>query len=204
MAKTLAEVKAEMIAKALSKPVGDYVVFNRNGKVMAHSMGAFQHIFTDDLDTAWAKQNGYTWHEEEMDDGRVLTFFDAKEKEQDLYQSADGLYYTQANLPENDDAFITEKYSGVQKSERNMRLSDTDDYERLPTKTVQREAGGKRTALTDEEREEMLAYRQELRDWTDGEGFPYIDFPTIPTCIAYECNLKIEERQNQEAQYGNY
>lgn len=204
MAKTLAEVKAEMLEKALSKPVGEYLIFNRNGRVMAHSAGVFEHIFTSDEDVVWAKANGYQWRTETMDDGRELVFFTAKQKTEELYQSADGSYYTKENLPENGDEFITEKYSQSQKNERNLRLSDTDDYERLPSKTVQREAGGKRTALTDEERAEMLAYRQELRDLTDAEGFPYVDMPTIPTCIAYECQLKIDERKQQEEHYGNY
>ena len=36
------------------------------------------------------------------------------------------------------------------------------------------------TALSDEEVEEYRTYRQELRDITDQEGFPYdVDFPTL-------------------------
>ena len=202
MAKTLSEVKAEMLEKARSKPLGAFAVFNRNGKVMTHSAGAFEHIFTDEEDITWAKANGYTWHEETMDDGRVLTFFDAKPKDADYIQSADGQYYLEANLPENGDDYVTEWYSAQQKAERNVRLSDTDDYERLPSKTVQREEGGKRTALTDDERAEVLAYRQALRDLTDAEGFPFVDMPTIPTCIAYECQQKINERKAQEKMYG--
>ncbi len=204
MAKTLSEVKAEMLEKALGKPVGEYVIFNRNGRVMAHSAGEFEHIFTQEEDVVWAKANGYKWRTETMDDGRELVFFTAKQKTEDLYQSADGLYYTQENLPENGDEFCTEKYSQTQKFERNLRLSDTDDYERLPDKTVQREEGGKRSALTDEERAEVLAYRQALRDLTDAEGFPFVDMPTIPTCIAYECQKKIDERKAQEEQNGYY
>lgn len=202
MAKTLSEVKAEMLAKARSKPLGAYAVFNRTGKVMAHSAGAFEHIFTDEADVTWAKANGYTWHEETMDDGRVLTFFDAKPKAADYIQSADGQYYLEADLPEQQDDYVTEWYSAQQKATRNSLLTDTDDYERLPSKTVRREEGGKRSALTEEERAEVLAYRQALRDLTEVEGFPFVDMPTIPTCIAYEVQTLIDERANQEKMYG--
>ena len=99
--KTLSEVKAEMIAKAEAKPLGDYVIYNRNGGVVAHSAGAFEHIYTDEADLAWATANGYETREEKMDDGRVLTFVTAKPKTEYLYQSADGGYYTVASLPEH-------------------------------------------------------------------------------------------------------
>lgn len=199
--KTLAEVKAKMIKDAQSKPLGAYVIFGRNGNVVAHSAGVFEHIYTDADDLTWAKANGYETREEEMDDGRVLTFVTAKPKTEDLYQSADGGYYTVANLPEQGDDFVTEKYSATQKTERNQRITDTDDYERLSDITVQREAGGKRTALTDDEKAEVVTYRQALRYWPSVEGFPFVEFPTIPDCIAYECGLKISQRETYKNAY---
>ena len=131
MAKTLSEVKAEMLQGALQRPIGAFSVFNRNGKVLAHSKGAFEHIFTEDADKTWAIANGYQHNDETMDDGRVLAFFKAKPSPDGLCQSADGSFYTQANLPENTDSFVTEQYAAKQRAERNARLADTDDYERL-------------------------------------------------------------------------
>ena len=199
--KTLSEVKAEMLETAKGKPLGDFCILNRNGKILAHSTGKFEHIYTDDADLEWAKANGYSTREEEMEDGRVLTFVTSKPKEKDMYQSADGAYYAEAELPEHEDTFVTEKYSVKQKTERNQRIMDTDDYERLADITVQREAGGKRIALTDEEKEEVKTYRQALRDWPTVEGFPFVEFPEIPDCIKYECEQKIKSR---EVSYGNY
>ena len=199
--KTLAEVKAEMLKEAKEKPLGNYCILNRNGKILAHSAGEFEHIYTDDADLTWAKANGYESREEEMDDGRVLTFVSAKPKEKDMYQSADRAFYIESELPENEDDFVTEKHSAVQKAERNQRISDTDDFERLADITVQREEGGKRIALTDEEKVEVKEYRQALRDWPTVEGFPFVDFPEIPECIKYECEQKIKAR---EVNYGNY
>ena len=193
--KTLSEVKAEMLEKAKGKPLGEYCILSREGKVLAHSAQAFEHIYTDDADLQWAKSQGYKTREETMDDGRVLTFVRAKVKAQDLYQSADGGYYTLDALPENDDAFVTERYSETQKAERNQRISDTDDYERLSDITVQKAARAKREQLTDEEKAQVTVYRQALRDWPQVEEFPFVDFPTIPECIAYECEQKIEQRE---------
>lgn len=204
MAKTLTEVKAEMLQKALSKPVGNYVVFNRNGKVLAHSAVAFEHIFTDEQDVTWAKANGYQWRTETMDDGRELVFFTAKQKTEDLYQSADGSYYTEASLPENGDEFVTEKYSQLQKMERNIRLSDTDKYAQIGDMTVKVSENEQRRQLTDAEKVEVSTYRQSLRDLPEQEGFPFVDFPTLPTCIAYEVSQAIAQREQMEEQHGYY
>lgn len=193
--KTLNEVKAEMLEEAKSKPLGNYCILNREGKILAHSAGVFEHIYTDEADLIWAKSQGYKTREEEMEDGRVLTFVTAKPKSADLYLSADGSYYLESELPEHGDAFVTEKYSSVQKTERNQRITETDDYERLADITVQREAGGKRLALTDEEKVEVKEYRQALRDWPSVEGFPFVEYPTIPDCIKYECEQSIKRRE---------
>lgn len=193
--KTLSEVKAEMLEKAKGKPLGEYCILSREGKVLAHSAFPFEHIYTEDADLQWAKTQGYKTREETMDDGRMLTFVQAKAKAQDLYQSADGGYYTLDALPENDDAFVTAQYSETQKAERNQRISDTDDYERLSDITVQKVARAKREQLTDEEKAQVTAYRQALRDWPQVERFPFVEFPTIPECIAYECRQKIEQRE---------
>ena len=204
MAKTLSEVKAEMLQDALNRPLGAFSVFNRNGKVLAHSKGAFEHIFTDDADKTWAIANGYQHYDETMDDGRVLTFFKAKPSPEGLYQSADGSFYTQANLPENTDEFVTEQYTAKQKSERNIRLSDTDKYAQIGDMTVKVSADEQRRQLTDAEKAEVSTYRQTLRDLPEQTGFPFIDFPTIPTCIAYEVSQAIAQRkQMEEMPYGN-
>lgn len=198
--KTLSEVKAEMLSAAKSKPVGGYAVFDRDGNVMAHAAMEFPHCYIDPEDLEWAKSAGYRHKDEEIN-GRTLTWFYARPVENELFQSADGKYYLEANLPENDDAFVTEKYSEKVKAERNSRIADTDDYEKLSDITVQKAARAKREALSDEEKVEVLAYRKALRDWPQTENFPFCEFPDIPECIAYECEQKIERRENMRRGY---
>lgn len=193
--KTLSEVKAEMLEKAKGKPLGEYCILSRVGKVLAHSASPFEHIYTDDADLQWAKTQGYKTREETMDDGRVLTFVQAKVKAQDLYRSADGGYYTLDALPENDDAFVTERYAAEVRAERNARIGDTDNYIKMQDMTVKKSAKASREALTDEERADVLAYREALRDLPTVEGFPFVEYPAIPECIAYECETKIEQRE---------
>lgn len=198
--KTLSEVKAEYLAEALASPVGGYVILDRNGKVMAHSASPFVHCFVDPLDLEWARANGYECKDEEID-GRVLTWVTAKEKPGELFRSADGGYYTEGNLPEHDDAFVTERYAQTVRSERNARISDTDSYVQLTDMTVQKEAKSAREALTDEERAEVMTYREALRDMPALEGFPFVEYPTMPACIAYECGQKAESRAMQAQMY---
>lgn len=112
----------------------------------------------------------------------------------ELYQSADGKYYTQADLPENSDAFCKERYSNEIKSERNARISDTDDYVKLPDITVARSAGAKRSALEEEDRTELETYRQALRDLTEAQGFPFVAWPEFPAALAYELQQKVDAR----------
>ena len=116
----------------------------------------------------------------------------------ELYQSADGKYYAQADLPENSDDFCTQRYSNEIKSERNARISDTDDYVKLPDITVARSAGAKRSALEDADRVSLETYRQALRDLTDQAGFPFVEWPTFPAVLAYELQQKINTRQNRK------
>ena len=202
MAKTLSEVKAEMLQDALQRPIGAFSVFNRNGKVLAHSKGAFEHIFTEDADKTWAIENGYQHYDETMDDGRVLTFFKAKPSPDGLYQSVDGSFYTQENLPENTDSFITEQYAAKQRAERDVRLSDSDKYAQNSDVTVKVAENEQRRQLTGAEKDDVSTYRQNLRDLPEQEGFPFVDFPTIPKCIAYEVSQAIAQRKQMEAQYG--
>lgn len=113
----------------------------------------------------------------------------------ELYQSADGKYYTQADLPENSDAFCKERYSNEIKAERNARISDTDDYVKLPDITVARSAGAKRSALESSDRVLLEMYRQALRDLTEAQGFPFVAWPEFPTALAYELQQKVNARQ---------
>lgn len=114
----------------------------------------------------------------------------------ELYQSADGKYYTQTELPEQTDAFCKERYSNEIKAERNARISDTDDYVKLPDITVARSAGAKRSALEDADRTALETYRQTLRDLTEAQGFPFVAWPVFPTALAYELQQKVNARQN--------
>lgn len=112
----------------------------------------------------------------------------------ELYQSADGKYYTQADLPENSDEFCKERYSNEIKAERNARISDTDDYVKLPDITVARSAGAKRSALENADRTALETYRQALRDLTEAQGFPFVAWPVFPTALAYELQQKVDAR----------
>jgi hypothetical protein len=201
--KTLSDVKAEYLNEALSSPVGGYVVMDRNGKVAAHSNSEFVHCFVDPLDLEAARAAGYECKDEEID-GRVLTWVTAKEKPSELFRSADGGYYTEANLPERDDAFVTERYAQTVRSERNARISDTDCYIQLTDMTVQKESKVAREALTDEERAEVMTYREALRDMPAQKGFPFVEYPTMPACIAYECGQKAESRAMQANMYRGF
>lgn len=120
----------------------------------------------------------------------------------ELYQSADGKYYAQADLPENTDAFCTQRYANEVKAERNARISDTDDYVKLPDITVARSAGAKRSALEDADRTALETYRQALRDLTDQTGFPFVAWPTFPSALAYELQQKVNARQNMRGGFN--
>lgn len=201
--KTLSEVKSEMLEAAKSKPMGDYAVFDRNGNVAAHSSFEFPHCFIDEADLEWAKANGYRTQEEEID-GKTLTWVYAKAVTDELVQSADGQYYLVEKLPENGDEFVTERYAAEVRAERNARLSDTDDYIKMQDMTVKKSAKASREALTDEERAEVMTYREALRDLPTVQGFPFVEYPTIPACIAYECGQKADARAAQATMYRGF
>ena len=116
----------------------------------------------------------------------------------ELYRSTiDGQLYEQSQLPENDQAKCLEKYTSQVKAERNARIADTDSYIQLTDVTVQQVAKAKRAQLTDEDKEAIKTYRQALRDLPEQVGFPFVQFPELPECIAYECQQKIDSRNQQ-------
>lgn len=116
----------------------------------------------------------------------------------DLYRSTiDGQLYEQSQLPEQDQDQCLTKYTAQVKAERNARIADTDSYIQLTDVTVQSVAKAKREQLTDEDKEAIKTYRQELRDLPETEGFPFVSFPEIPECVAYECQQKIDNRNQQ-------
>ena len=51
--------------------------------------------------------------------------------------------------------------------------------------------------LTDEQKEAIKTYRQALRDLPEQAGFPFVSFPELPSCIAYEAQQKIDSRNQQ-------
>lgn len=117
----------------------------------------------------------------------------------DLYRSViDGGLYEEAQLPEQDQTKCLTKYTAEVKGERNARISDTDSYIQVSDMTVQSVAKAKRMALTDVQKEEIKTYRQALRDLPEQMGFPFVDFPEIPSCITYECQQKIDSRNSME------
>lgn len=116
----------------------------------------------------------------------------------DLYRSTiDGGLYEEASLPEQDQTKCLAKYTQTVKAERNARILDTDGYIQVSDMTVQAKAKAKRAALTDEQKEAIKTYRQALRDLPEADGFPFVQFPEIPECIAYECQQKIDLRNSQ-------
>ncbi len=181
MAKTLSEVKAGYLADAKAKVCGAWVVKDPStGLVVANSAGKFRHSF----------DGGKSWVQ-------------AVENAETLYRSADGHYYAEAELPEQTDSFVSERYAAEMRAERNQRISDTDSYVQLADVTVKKTRDAQLSALTDEEKAEILAYRTALRDLPEETGWPFVDFPAAPSCIAVEVQEKVEQREKQRA-YGNY
>lgn len=121
---------------------------------------------------------------------------------QQLYQSSNGCFYTKPNLPEQRDDFCLEKYSAEIKSERNARISDTDDYVKLPDITVARSAGAKRSALEDDDRTALETYRQALRNLPEVQGFPFVAWPEFPTALAYELQQKVNARSQMRGGFN--
>lgn len=115
-----------------------------------------------------------------------------------MYQSVFGGYYTEDELPEQDQAKCLERYSNDVKAERNARLSDTDVYVQVTDMTVKKAEGEQRSALTEAELEAVKAYRTALRDITEVQGFPFVALPEIPSCIAIEAQAKIDQRNAME------
>lgn len=112
-----------------------------------------------------------------------------------MYRSTiDGSLYEDFELPEQDQSKCLTKYTAEVKAERNARISDTDSYIQVSDMTVQSVAKAKRTALTDEQKEAIKEYRQALRDLPEQAGFPFVQFPALPECIAYEAQQKIDSR----------
>ena len=242
---TLAEIKQQYLAKALSRPVKAYGVKMGNGRITSLSdvQGFWvepcpielialvdkkylkgdkvqEEIPIEPLNRPEGFQYGYDLYtfttpglkqdnlKVEVLERPLIGKAKVKFKEgqqfavksqlitDELYQSADGKYYTQAGLPENSGDFCKERYSNEIKSERNARISDTDDYVKLPDITVARSAGAKRSALEEVDRVALEIYRQRLRDLTDQDGFPFVEWPIFPTALAYELQQKINARQN--------
>lgn len=115
-----------------------------------------------------------------------------------MYRSTiDGQLYEEASLPEQTQSNCLTKYTAEVKAERNARIADTDSYIQLTDVTVQSVAKAKRAALTDEQKEAIKTYRQALRDLPEQAGFPFVSFPELPSCIAYEAQQKIDSRNQQ-------
>lgn len=149
------------------------------------------HVFNNEADDAYAAEH---YQLKEVFNG--MKFWQGELSPAGLFQSADGQFYTESELPENTDAFCKERYSNEIKAERNARISDTDDYVKLPDITVARSAGAKRSALEDADRTELETYRQALRNLPEEQGFPFVQWPEFPTSLAYELQQKVDARQN--------
>ena len=186
---TLSEIKAQYLAAAKAKPIEKYCIKNHEGKIVARSNSPVVHVFNNEEDDAYAAEH-YTLKETY----NGMKFWLGEESPAGLYHSADSQFYTESELPENTDAFCTQRYANEIKAERNARISDTDDYVRLPDITVARSAGAKRSALEEEDRTELETYRQALRDLTEAQGFPFVPWPEFPTALAYELQQKVTAR----------
>lgn len=186
---TLAEIKQQYLAAALAKPIEKYCIRNHEGKIVARSNSPVVHVFNNETDDAYAAEH-YTL--KEIFNG--MKFWTGEESPAGLFQSADGQFYTESELPEQTDTFCTQRYSNEIKAERNARISDTDDYVKLPDITVARSEKGKRSALTDEDRTALETYRQALRNLPEVTGFPFVPWPEFPAALAYELQQKVNAR----------
>lgn len=173
MVKTLEEVKAEYLSAAKNRQCGAWVVKDpETGAVIANSAQKFRHSF----------DKGASWVE-------------SVQQVDPLYRSANGTYYAEAELPEQTDSFVSERYAAEMRAERNQRISDTDAYVQLSDVTVKKTKDAQRSALTDEEKQSVLDYRTALRDLPETSGWPFVDFPNPPSCIEQEVQEKINRRK---------
>ena len=194
--KTLEEVKQEMLSRAMNRPLSKYSLKDSDGRIAVSSNSPGQHAFIDAKDEAFA-QSHYTLSERfKREDGTIIKYWKLEPSPKGYFQSADGDYYLSTELPELDDDFVKQQYEQEVRGERNARISDTDDYVKLPDITVARSAGAKRSALEEEDRTELETYRQALRDLTEAQGFPFVEWPEFPTALAYELQQKVDARQN--------
>ncbi len=188
---TLSEIKQKYLAEAMARPIEKYCIRDHKGRIVARSNSPVVHVFNNEEDDAYAAE-----HYQLKETYNGMKFWLGEESPTGLYQSADGQFYTESELPENSDAFCKERYSNEIKAERNARISDTDDYVKLPDITVARSAGAKRSALEDADRTELETYRQALRDMPEEQGFPFVEWPEFPAALAYELQQKVTARQS--------
>lgn len=194
--KTLEQVRQEMLAKAMSHPLAKYSLKDSVGKVVVSSNSPGQHAFTDPKDEAYA-ESYYTLSERfKRDDGVIIKYWKLELSPQGYFNSADGNYYLSTELPELDNEFVKQRYEQEVRGERNARISDTDRYVQLPDITVQSAARAKRAQLTEEDRQTLLNYRQELKDLPDKEGFPFVEYPDFPAALAYELEQAVNARNS--------
>lgn len=200
--KTLEQVRQEMLAKAMSQPLAKYSLKDSDGKVVVSSNSPGQHAFTDPKDEAFAKSHYKLSEKFKRDDGTIINFWKMEPSPKGYFQSADGNFYLSAELPELDDEFVQDRYEQEVRGERNARISDTDDYVKLPDITVARSAGAKRSALEDADRISLETYRQALRNLPEVEGFPFVPWPEFPTALAYELQQKVNARQSMRGGFN--
>lgn len=191
--KTLDEVKREYLSAALEKPIEKFCIKDHTGRIVARSNSPVIHVFNNDTDDAYAAEH---YKLKEVFNG--MKFWWGVESPAGLFQSADGGFYIEAELPEQTDEFCIRHYSNTMKAERNARITDTDDYVKLSDITVQGSVDAKRSALNEEDKAALLAYRQKLRDLPEVDGFPFVDFPDFPAALAYELEAKAKARISHE------
>lgn len=188
---TLSDVQQKYLSEALSRPIEKYCIQDHTGRIVARSNSPVVHVFNNETDDAYAAEH---YKLKEVFNG--MKFWWGAESPEGLFQSADGQFYKSSELPENDDTFVKRRYADTMRAERNARISDTDNYIRLPDMTVQSESRAKRMALTDSDREELKDYRQQLRDLTDQADFPFVEWPDFPVALAYELQQKVNARNH--------
>ncbi len=96
--KTLEEVRQEMLAKAMGRPLAKYSLKDADGRIVVSSNAPSQHAFTDPKDEAYAESHYKLSERFKRDDGVIIKYWKLEPSPQGYFHSADGNYYLTTEL----------------------------------------------------------------------------------------------------------